>query len=84
MSIAQMIHDARIKKNMSKEQLAARFGWNTSYVVDRWERGEKLPEQLKLKMLSEALDINLKTLINARFYECNKEVIGNAKAFQYA
>ena len=65
MQIGQIIRKYRKSKNMTQEEMAERLGV-TAPAVNKWERGNSLPDITLLAPIARLLGISLDTLLSFR------------------
>lgn len=75
MQIGDVIRKYRKCKNMTQEEMANRLGV-TAPAVNKWEKGNSLPDIMLLAPISRLLDITLDTLLSFQ-EELTKEEINN-------
>ena len=64
MDTKDMIHELRIQKGLSQEELAQRV-FVTRQAVSRWENGETTPNTETLKLLSKLFNVSINTLLGS-------------------
>ena len=81
MKTAQIIREARMRKNFTQTELADRMGVSFQ-AVSNWERGNSMPDISKLNDLCTALDLSLDDLLgtNRKETAAVKNVIDNPNA----
>lgn len=61
---SQALKSLRIERGISQTELAERM-FVTRSTINRWEKGSRLPDNMMIVKLSEALDVNINILLNA-------------------
>lgn len=64
MDVKEVIHELRLKKGLSQDELADKVHV-TRQAVSRWETGETVPNIETLKLLSKLFDVSINTLIGS-------------------
>ena len=64
METKDIIHELRMAKGLSQEELAEKV-FVTRQAVSRWETGETTPNVDALKLLSKVLDVSINTLLGS-------------------
>ena len=64
MSMKNPIHELRLMKGLSQDELAEKV-FVTRQAVSRWENGETTPNTETLKLLSKLFDVSINTLLGA-------------------
>ena len=64
METKDMIHELRMKKGLSQDELAEKV-FVTRQAVSRWENGETTPNTETLKLLSKLFDVSINTLLGS-------------------
>ena len=64
MCMKNPIHELRLMKGMSQDELAEKV-FVTRQAVSRWENGETTPNTETLKMLSKLFDVSINTLLGS-------------------
>ena len=73
MQIGQIIRKYRKSKNMTQEEMAERLGV-TAPAVNKWERGNSLPDITLLAPIARLLGISLDTLLTFQGDLTDREV----------
>ena len=61
---SQALKSLRIERGISQTELAERM-FVTRSTINRWEKGSRLPDNMMIVKLSEALDVDINILLNA-------------------
>lgn len=64
MNVKNPIHELRLMKGLSQDELAEKV-FVTRQAVSRWENGETTPNTDTLKLLSKLFDVSINTLLGA-------------------
>lgn len=64
METKEIIHELRIKKKLSQDELAEKV-FVTRQAVSRWENGETIPNTETLKLLSKEFNVSINTLLGS-------------------
>lgn len=72
MTIGQTIHDARIRKGMTQEELAGKTDISIR-TIQRIENGEVDPRSYTLLSIAKVLDIDYEDLVNSKVYQNNRD-----------
>jgi transcriptional regulator with XRE-family HTH domain len=59
------MREARIKAELTQDELAAELGYKSAQFVSNWERGISTPPIANLRRLAEVLDVNFESMKNA-------------------
>lgn len=76
LSLAELIRNSRIEKEISQKQLAEKLGYSSSQFVSNWERGISSPPLDKLEEICRSLGIAPNEIIETIMYETEKNLIG--------
>ena len=61
---SQALKSLRVEKGITQTELAERM-FVTRSTINRWEKGSRLPDNMMIVKLSEALDVDINILLNA-------------------
>ncbi|MCR4751454.1 MAG: helix-turn-helix domain-containing protein [Eubacterium sp.] len=64
MNTKDVLHELRVKNNLSQDELASRV-FVTRQAVSRWENGETVPNTETLKLLSNLFHVSINTLLGS-------------------
>ena len=64
METKDIIHELRMKKGLSQDELAEKV-FVTRQAVSRWENGDTIPNTETLKLLSKVFDVSINTLLGS-------------------
>ena len=64
MNTKDVLHELRVKNNLSQDELASRV-FVTRQAVSRWENGETVPNTATLKLLSNLFHVSINTLLGS-------------------
>ena len=64
MNTKDVLHELRVKNNLSQDELAAKV-FVTRQAVSRWENGETVPNTETLKLLSNLFRVSINTLLGS-------------------
>ncbi len=74
--VGEFIHNLRIKKNLTKKDLARRLNINSGKISE-WENGIKLPDISLLKFLSKELEVTTLELMSGEYINTNEKKDAN-------
>ena len=64
MNTKDVLHELRVKNNLSQDELASRV-FVTRQAISRWENGETVPNTETLKLLSNLFHVSINTLLGS-------------------